>query len=188
LYGANLAGGWSAQAAYPWPETLGGVKVLLGGTALPLLYVSDGQINFFVPPGVALGPATITVVTASGDPVSLPVTLSALQPGIFPGAILHAGTGESATITPMRAGDFIEIYCTGLGVTRIVNGLSVTAVTPTVFIGGVPVKPAYSGLAPGFTGLYQVNVQIPPGLAAGPQGVILSAGTAHSNEVRILVQ
>ena len=188
LYGANLAGGWSSQAAYPWPETLGGVKVLLGGTALPLLFVSDGQINFFVPPGVALGPATLTVLPPASDPVNLPLTLSALQPGIFPGAILHAATGESAVTTPARAGGFIEIYCTGLGATRIVNGLSVTAVTPTVFIGGVPVKPAYSGLAPGFTGLYQVNAQIPPGLAGGPQGVILSAGTAHSNEVKILVQ
>ena len=177
LFGANLAGGWNSQAAYPWPTTLGGVKVMLGGIALPLLYVSDNQINFYVPAGTPSGAAAITVLTPSGAAPTAPVTVVDAQPGIFPGAIRHAGTADSAVTTPVHTGDYIEIYCTGLG-----------AVTPTVFVGAVPVTPVYSGLAPGFVGLYQVDVRVPAGLAAGPQSVILASGTAHSNEIKILVQ
>jgi uncharacterized protein (TIGR03437 family) len=187
LYGARLAGGRIEQAGYPWPTTLGGVQVLVGGTPLPLLYASDDQINFYVPAGTALGTAALTVMTPSAS-VSVTVGVSEFQPGIFPGAILRAGTADSALTTPVRAGDFLEIYCTGLGPTRTVGGLSVTATTPTGFVGGVPLPPVYSGLAPGFVGLYQVDVRVPAGLAAGSQGVILSGGNAHSNEVKILVQ
>jgi uncharacterized protein (TIGR03437 family) len=188
LFGANLAGGQTTQAGYPWPAVLGGVKVLLGGAALPLLYASDAQINFFVPEGTPSGTVVLTVVTPSGASPTATVNVADLQPGIFPGAVLRASTTENATMTPVHGGDFIEIYCTGLGPTRVFNGLSYTATTPTVFVGGVPVQPAFSGLAPGFVGLYQVDVQVPAGLAAGSQGVILSSGTAHSNEVKILVQ
>jgi len=185
LYGANLAGGRTAQAAYPWPTTLAGVRVLLGATPLPLLYASDGQINFYVPQGAPAGAAVITVQTPSGATPSAQVNVADLQPGIFPGAILHAGTADSAVTTPVRAGDFIEIYCTGLGAT---NPAGLAATQPAVFIGDVPLTPAYSGLAPGFVGLYQVNVQVPAGLAPGQQGVVLSSGTAHSNQAGILVQ
>jgi len=188
LYGANLAGGASVQSAYPWPSTLGGAQVLLGGMVLPLLYASDGQMNFYVPAEAPLGASMLTVLTPGGGAPALPVNVTAVQPGIFPGAILHAGTADSALTVPGHAGDFVEIYCTGLGVTRTVNGLQVTAVAPTVFIGGVPVAPAYSGLAPGFVGLFQVDARIPAGLAPGAQGVILSSGSSQSNEIKILVQ
>ena len=188
LFGANLAGGATTQAGFPWPASLGGVRVRLGDLELPLLYTSDGQINFYVPFGPPPGLGLITVVTPSGVSASASVSINDLQPGIFPGAVLRSGSGVSATANPVGAGDFLEIYCTGLGPTRPVAGLSVTSSTPTVFIGGIPVVPAYSGLAPGFTGLYQVNAKVPPGLAAGPQGVILTIGNTHSNEIRILLQ
>ena len=139
--------------------------------------MSDNQINFYVPAGTPSGAAAITVLTPSGAAPTAPVTVVDAQPGIFPGAIRHAGTADSAVTTPVHTGDYIEIYCTGLG-----------AVTPTVFVGAVPVTPVYSGLAPGFVGLYQVDVRVPAGLAAGPQSVILASGTAHSNEIKILVQ
>jgi uncharacterized protein (TIGR03437 family) len=49
------------------------------------------------------------------------------------------------------------------------NPVSETLTTSvTVSIGGVSVPAAFSGLAPGFIGPYQVNVQIPASAAAGP--------------------
>ncbi|HKA01116.1 MAG TPA: hypothetical protein VKE70_31605, partial [Candidatus Solibacter sp.] len=176
LYGARLPGG---------------AQILLQGSLLPLLYASDTQITFYVPFGITLGKSTLVLQTQG---VSIPVTVTVAeeQPGIFPGAILKSNTTVNATTTAVRAGDYIEIYCTGLGPTRTSNSLAITALTPTVFIGGVPVKPLFSGLAPGFTGLYQVDVRIPDGinagLDAGPLGVILSVGSTHSNEAKILVQ
>jgi uncharacterized protein (TIGR03437 family) len=111
-----------------------------------------------------------------------------VAPGIFPGAVLHAGTAESAATSPVQAGDYLEIYCTGLGATHNTGGFDLTVLTPTVFVGSVPVAPTYSGLAPGYTGLYQVNVRVPEGLAAGMQPLLLSVGQAHSNEIRIAVE
>ena len=117
LTGVNLAGGQTAAAAYPWPTTLAGVQVLLNGSAVRCSYVSDTQINFYVPQDVALGAGTLTVVTPSGAEATSAVNVAALEPGIFSGAVLHAGTTVSAVTTPVDAGDYIEIYCTGLGPT-----------------------------------------------------------------------
>jgi uncharacterized protein (TIGR03437 family) len=50
------------------------------------------------------------------------------------------------------------------------------------------VTPFYSGLAPGFTGEYQVNVIVPAGLAPGTQQVQISSNLAHSNPAPIAVQ
>lgn len=193
--GVNLTGGQPVSAAgYPWPTDLGGVSVLLDKTPLPLLYVSDTQINFYVPQDADLlntssgGAATLTVVTPSGPQTAINVNIAPVQPGIFDGAVLHAGTAVSAATTPVHAGDFIEIYCTGLGRTSNVDGLQAAAVTPTVFFGATPVRAVFAGLAPGFVGLYQVNVQVPAGLAPGLTPLLMSVNMAHSNEVKILVQ
>ena len=187
--GVNLAGGQTLRAAsYPWPTGLGGVSLMLNGSALPLLYVSDTQINFYVPQDAVLGPGVLSVATPSGAEAAHNVSVTPVQPGIFDGAVLHAGTSLSAVTTPVRAGDFIEIYCTGLGQTALKNGQQRTLLTPTVFLGAIPVSPAYAGLAPGFVGLYQVDVQVPAGLPPGPVPVEIAVSLAHSNVVNIMVQ
>ncbi|MBZ5725924.1 MAG: hypothetical protein LAP87_13110 [Acidobacteriia bacterium] len=189
VFGVNLAGGQTAHASYPWPARLAGVRVLLNGAALPVLDVTDGQINFYVPADAPLGTGTLAVETPSGTQAATAVEVKSVQPGIFAGAVLHAGTAVSAVTTPVRAGDYIEIYCTGLGPTKPgANGLQLTAIAPTVFIGAVPMQPVFSGLAPGFVGLYQVNVQVPAGLAPGLQPLLMSVSLAHSNQINIAVQ
>jgi uncharacterized protein (TIGR03437 family) len=172
ITGANLAGG----------------QVLLTGASLPVSYSGDRQINFYVPQSVSLGSATLTVLTPSGASATVSVQVNAVEPGIFPGAVLRAGTAISAVTTPVSAHDYIEIYCTGLGPTQLAGGLQQTILTPTVFLGAIPVQPIYSGLVPGVQGLYQIDVQVPDGLAPGPQSVIVSVSPAHSNQVSILVQ
>ncbi len=189
IFGAKLADGQTESASYPWPSRLAGVRVQLGNSYVPVAYVSDSQINFYIPQDTPHGSqATVTVVTASGSTSNATVDVKPVQPGIFPGAVLRAGTSDNATTTPVRAGDYIEIYCTGLGPTTASGGLQRTVLSPVVFIGAVPVRPVYSGLAPGYQGLYQVNVQVPPGLAPGPQPLLLSVSLAHSNEITIRVQ
>jgi uncharacterized protein (TIGR03437 family) len=86
---------------------------------------------------------------------------------------------------PATAGDYLVIYMTGLGITTPngdpnatplatgavppANGsvLYETPIKPTVTIGGVPTPALYSGLVPGFAGEYQVDVQVPSGVANG---------------------
>jgi uncharacterized protein (TIGR03437 family) len=186
--GANLAGGQTASASYPWPTTLAGVRVQLNGTALPVFYASDTQVNFYVPQGAGHGSSTITVITPSGAQATATVEVKTVQPAIFSGAVFRSGTTSSATTTPVRAGDFVEIYCTGLGPTQASGGYQQTILTPTVFIGAVPVRPVFSGLMPGAEGVYQLNVQVPAGVAAGQLPVVITVNTVRSNEVMIRVE
>ena len=167
---------------------LSGATVLLNGAAVQSSYASDTQVNFFVPATAPVGANIITVTAPSGLQVSSTLNLVTVQPGIFSGAVLHAGTTVSALSTPVRAGDYIEIYCTGLGPTRLSGGLSLTTATPTVYIGATPVSAAFAGLAPGFVGLYQVDLQIPAGLPTGTLPLVIASGTAYSNTVNIAVQ
>jgi hypothetical protein len=152
---------------------LAGAQVLLNGRTLSLLYRSDSQINFYVPADTPLGPATLATVDLSGEQASMAVTVAAVQPGIFR-VVFDRG--------------FLELWCTGLGPTHTgPTGLQETTVTPVVFIGATPVTPVFSGISPTYPGLYQVNVQIPPGLAPGPQSVLLSVSLLHSNQVPIVL-
>ena len=58
-----------------------------------------------------------------------------------------------------------------------------------VTIGGVSAPAIFSGLSPGFVGLYQVNVQVPLNAPVGNAvPVVLSIGGAASNTVTIAVQ
>jgi uncharacterized protein (TIGR03437 family) len=154
---------------------LGGAQIMLNGAAVPVSYSGDTQVNFYVPPDARLGAGTLTVQGASGLQASTGITVTAVQPGIFAAAPI-AGTNDLA------------IYGTGLGPTLAgADGLQHTVITPVVFLGAVPLQPLFSGLSPGTPGLYQINVAIPPGLARGPQDILVSVNLAHSNTVRIEV-
>jgi uncharacterized protein (TIGR03437 family) len=167
---------------------LSGATVLWNGVDVQPSYASDTQVNFYVSAQAPLGANVITVTAPSGPKVSATINLVSAQPGIFSGAVVHADTGVSALATPVSAGDYIAIYCTGLGPTKVSGGLARTTVTPTVYLGSTAVTPSYSGLAPGFVGLYQVDVQIPPGIPAGTLALVITSGSAYSNEVKIAVQ
>jgi uncharacterized protein (TIGR03437 family) len=49
------------------------------------------------------------------------------------------------------------------------TSLQPTTQNATVTIGGAPATVLFAGLAPGYIGFYQINVQRPASLAAGPQ-------------------
>jgi len=56
-----------------------------------------------------------------------------------------------------------------------------------VTIGGQQVTPSFSGLAPGYPGLYQLNVTVPAGLT-GNQNVAISIGGQTSPAVVLPVK
>jgi uncharacterized protein (TIGR03437 family) len=63
-----------------------------------------------------------------------------------------------------------------------------TLTQPTVTIGGRNADVSFSGLAPGFVGLYQVNVKVPDGAAPGNAvPVVLTIGGATSNTATIAI-
>jgi uncharacterized protein (TIGR03437 family) len=189
-----------------------GVTVLLGGIVAPLFAVTPGQINFQVPWQLS-GQTQAALTVTSGDLTSAAVTvpLASEAPGIFllnsasQAAVLVANTvaiaapvGMFPGSRPAQRGEFISIYCTGLGgvthqpATGALSGgnpISFTVANPVAAsIGGVSTPASFSGLAPGFLGLYQVNVQVP---ASAPIGsavpLTISIGGKTSNQASIAV-
>jgi uncharacterized protein (TIGR03437 family) len=178
IFGANLSSSLAAE-------------VLVNGEAAQIFYASPRQLNFFLPLNTPPGTAELSVRTTAGasDAVRVPVT--AISPGIFFdtasgfGAVLVSGTAQVTQQRPVAAGEIIEIYVTGMGaVQEQPNGLRTTTANPQVTIGGRPADVLFSGLAPGFPGLYQVNARVPSGLA-GVQPLKLIVGTSTSNEVKV---
>ncbi|HKA00969.1 MAG TPA: IPT/TIG domain-containing protein, partial [Candidatus Solibacter sp.] len=207
LYGKNLAGALAVAGVPPLPFTMRGVTLTIGGAFAPLFFVSPEQINFQVPNIVASGPATVTLtITQGAQSTSVPVVLRPTAPSIFTtnaqgtgqGSIVIAGTATLALpARPAKIGEFISIYCTGLGAVSNSPGvgnpapgnpLAQTQSTPTVMIGGVPATVQFSGLAPGFAGLYQINVRVPTGVAAGDAvPITITMGGVTSNTATIAV-
>ncbi|MEO8595353.1 MAG: hypothetical protein ABI759_18675 [Candidatus Solibacter sp.] len=167
---------------------LAGVTLTLNGDAVTPFYAGDTQINFYVPAETPVADSVIAVTAAAGVTVNYIVPLVAAQPGIFADAVVLSGTLSRVSSTPVQAGDVIEIYCTGLGPTRTSRGLQLATVTPIVYFGSVAVAPSFAGLAPGFVGLYQINVRVPEGLPAGTLPLLITSGNTYSNEVRIAVK
>jgi uncharacterized protein (TIGR03437 family) len=195
VWGSNFSSGGTVLANYPWPERLGDVTVRVNGRPARILYVSAEQVNFLVPADVPAGAADLTVSSTRGTSSPLRLTVRPAAPGLFfdaatgHGAILNAGTGTTTLMQPALRGGAVEIYCTGLGVVRE-SGTAVreTVMQPEVTIGGTQALVLYSGLAAGYTGLYQVNVRIPDTLAPGTHNVQLTVNGAGSNSVRMFVR
>lgn len=152
----------------------------------------------------------VTVVVINNGVSSNRVVLNAwadAQPGIFTvdgiyGAILHATTGQLVTAsTPAARGEVVSIYATGMGpgfrplpatgVPASADPLSIDLGTPPVTVGGLRAKVLFSGLAPGFVGLNQINVQIPTNVSSGSQDFIVSSGgwgSQSSQAVKVWIQ
>jgi uncharacterized protein (TIGR03437 family) len=212
LFGTALASTPAAAPSLPLPSSLNGTVVTVNGIAAPLFYASPTQINYLLPfglTGLSQASLVVTVNGVAGPAVLIPLFVDA--PGIFTlnqqgtgqGSILISQTGQIAGPTgpnsrPAMRGEYISIYCTGLGaVTNTPAGgspaqsspPSTTLVTPTVAVGGVLTPVQFSGLAPGFIGLYQVNVQVPGNSSTGAAvPVSLRFNEGASNIVTIAVQ
>ncbi len=207
IYGSSLASGLTIATA-PFPTTLGGTQVLLGGQAIPLYFTSDGQINALVPYGMTTN-ATSQILVTHANAYSTPqaLTLADGGPGIFlnnTGGGIAVGVKPDGTqylvgsSTPTTAGDALVIYCAGLGnVNQPVDAGSVSPGSPlamarntvTVTIEGISAQVLYAGLAPGFAGLYQVNVIVPSGVTTNASApLVITAAGQSSPPAPIAVQ
>ena len=194
LYGTNLAYG---TRTLPGDTPLGGdATVNIGGYLATLYYISPTQINFLIPPNLLPGSFNLLIVTDSLQGPSIPIQLASTAPGLFQldqQNIIATSAGGSL-ITPAASaqpGDMVVLYATGLGQTAPPMNYGETPSSPAplamlsdfqVLLDGSPVDPsniAYAGSAPGFSGLYQINVKLPATTGSNPE-IRIAIGAAVS--------
>jgi minor extracellular serine protease Vpr len=207
IYGTGLAPVTQAAFTTPLPLSLTGVSVSFDvegqrvGAPARLLFVSPGQVNVQVPWEMRNFTSAQMKVSVTGSVQSNVVTvpLNEFSPGIFEyddpssGRRLAAALDETnRTISgsnPVERGRVVQLYLNGLG--RVENPvasgepaspteLNRTVTLPAVTIGGRPAAVDFSGLAPGFVGLYQVNAVVPADAPAGFQPLVVSIGGVSS--------
>jgi uncharacterized protein (TIGR03437 family) len=195
VLGSNLADNNLSGGDPPLQTELGGTQLVLGGRPLPLLSVSDSQVNAQAPYDLPVN-TSLQLIVRHGAALSVPetVTVAAAEPAIYSqdgsgqgqGTILHPETGAVVDASnPAHAGDAISILCVGLGEVNppVPEGVAATGDAPAVnpvqvMIGGQPAHFDYAGLALGMPGVYRIAATVPPDTGTGDQipVVILSAG------------
>jgi uncharacterized protein (TIGR03437 family) len=211
-YGKDLANKNAGGTSLPLPTSFGGTSISIldstGTTSLaPLLYVSPGQVNFEVPPGVATGAATVTVVSGDGTQTLASVQIAPVAPGLFElnsaglaaayVILYHANgtqtveqvykvTGGDVVATPVSLGSstdkpYLFLFGTGFEAAGTA-GVKVS-------IGGTNVPVSFAGSQGGFAGLDQANVELPASLAGkGKVTIKLTAEGLAANAVNITIQ
>jgi uncharacterized protein (TIGR03437 family) len=199
----------------PFPTNLSGVQVLINNVQAPIYYVSPTQLSVIVPYALATTTTGLAQVQVNNNgTLSNTVTLYATNslPGIFSqnqnglgyAIALHPDGSNVTKANPAKIGETIAVYLTGLG-----------TVTPTVTDGSLgPTSPlsnadeltagnlgvnfndynngnfvsgtvAFAGLAPGLSGLYQMNVTIPTGVGPGDVYLEIFTSDADVNQVQV---
>ncbi len=190
VYGLNFSGDQMTVAgSFPLPPQLAGVSLLVNGQAVPMEAVTPWQINAQLPQGAAAQNATFQVEEGAALSNTATVQVEASAPSVFsflaqtaePGGVywqaaaFHAGTATLADAAhPAAAGETLETYGSGLGVTNPVVAAgqpspasppAAALAVPAVQIAGQPAQVTFAGLVPGLAGIYQVNVVVPAGVS-----------------------
>jgi uncharacterized protein (TIGR03437 family) len=199
----------TVNTVVPLPTILGGVEVLINGSAVPLNYVGPGQINFVVPfttPVSIFGTPTTFVVRVSGiETYSGTINIVEAGPAFFTvGGEMAAALNQDSTVNsadnPAAPGTIVQFFATGPGPVSIVPGLGETAPSTAplsettgvveAFVQATEASIAFSGLAPGFVALWQLNLTIPasvPVTEGGTVAVFVKVNGLGSEPVAIWV-
>jgi len=209
LFGQNLGNGTASANSVPLGTTLADATVIMAGNSLPLFFGSNGQINALVSAGINTNTSQ-QILLERDNALSIPISVdvASADPGVFgypaagdppqQGAIVNAVTYAVADPSAPVEGDVLAIFATGLGTVdqTIPDGaaapsapLANTVAKPTVTIGGQNAGVSFSGLAPGFVGLYQIDATVPGGVTAGGEvAVVVSIAGETSPPVTIAVK
>jgi uncharacterized protein (TIGR03437 family) len=206
--GTFLADRQASATSAPLSQQLAGASVIIGGQLASLLYADASQVLGLVPttsllnsqPGLAVQRDDSYVVLQSS------VIVAAAHPGIFTKdgsgqgqGLIYKASGATSTLAdstnPVKAGDIVVIYCTGLGLTA---GDGTASNMPSVSISGQNAPVSYAGFAQkeryplggaptvlgvvsaGLGGLYQITATVPAGLSSGDASIMVSSAGQSS--------
>jgi minor extracellular serine protease Vpr len=176
------------------------------GISVPahLTYVSPGQVNVQIPWELQGQSSAQMKVTIDGDLYGnvVNVPMAAAEPAFFTNSgtvidALDSGFHLIGAGNPAKRGQVVSLYANGLGAVSNTpasgdpagsSPLSQTVNTPIVMIGGQQAVVGFSGLAPGYAGLYQLNVTVPANISAGIQNVTVQIGGVTSPIATLPIQ
>jgi uncharacterized protein (TIGR03437 family) len=173
----------------------------VNGVTAPIFGAIPSQINFQVPFEVGPGTATLDLMANGAVMATATIEIGNVGPGLFTqagggAAVLNQDYSVNGSGQPAAAGSVIAAYLTGLGPVQpavatgapaSLNSLSRTTGSVTATVGGMPATVAFSGLAPGYTGLYQVNLLVPQ-LPSGQYPLQISVNGVASNAAPISIR
>jgi len=196
LFGSGLGPATLAKApGLPWLTNLAGVQVLINDKPAPVYYVSATQVSALVPfDAPSNGSFTSVQVVNNGSPsnkvfvysgTSSPSLYTQDQSGVNAGNVQHLDGTPVTAANPAKSGETVVMAMNALGaVDRAVNAGDAAPLANLVqplFVALIDssgnyltAKVLYSGLYPGFAGLYQVNVTLPANLPKGEYEVDIS--------------
>ncbi|MCI0392688.1 MAG: SBBP repeat-containing protein [Acidobacteria bacterium] len=221
IFGDGMTVETRAVTTLPLPTQLGGASVTIEdstGAERPVrfFFISPRQINVLVPPGLATGPATVTVTQLNST--SFPQTTIAslmidnVAPGLF--SLDATGRGLAAAVILRVKADGTQVYepvaqfdptqqqfvATPIDLsnqseqvflipfgTGIRNRSTLAAVTAK--IGGLDAEVTFGGAQGDFFGVDQVNLRMPRALAGrGDVEIVITADGKITNAVRAFVK
>ncbi len=192
IYGTNLAFATVALspsdlngAAIPSVLPNTGVRVQIAGLPAGIYYVSPTQVNFLFPSLLTPGPATLHVVIDGLDGPAVTLQIFDAAPAFFQldAKTVIATEPDGSVISsehPAKPGDYVVLYATGLGAVVPPLGyleipevaswiLDLSSLKITLDAAAVEASDIlYAGVAPGFAGLYQINLHLPASVGANP--------------------
>jgi len=165
------------------------VVITVNNTPSPAIQESivASQPGIFTIPATGQGNAILTFVNPG---TNQPAIAAPPNSGIsYPTAPIPRGTGGFFYATGLGA--MTPAVPDGSGTCPAANGICNANATPTVTVGGITAPVIFAGQAPGFPGVFQVNITIPQNAPTGGNVslVVKSAdGSVTSNTATIAVQ
>ena len=196
------------------PTEIGSVSLTVNGkpafvyfycSAVTSTVCTSDQINILTPLDSTTGPVEVVVNNQGVLSAPFTVNMGVIEPSFLlfsPAGYITATHADGSLLgptslypgysTPAKPGETIVAYAVGFGLppNALTNGSStqsgVLSPVPTCQIGGQPASVAFAGLVS--PGLYQFNLTVPSGLAAGNQAIQCSyngASTPAGNVIAV---
>lgn len=172
------------------------------GLTFPVLAASQTETQIQVPFGAHGTSLSLSLETGNGS-YQVAVPLEAVSPAIFVDRdgtplVLNADTGVLLdAMNTAHSNSRLQVLMTGLGQVRpdwpsgvpapLANAPEVVAPV-RAYIDRAPVEVTRAVLAPGYIGLYLIEVQLPPIVNSGPAELYVESEGRESNRVRVWIE
>lgn len=178
-------------------------RASVGERTAPILATADSETQIQVPFEVTGSVAVGLTMDSSAGPLRVGLPIRPAAPSIFIDRdgnplVMNADTGLMLdAAAPARSGSRVQIMATGLGQVTPVwpSGLQAPLENPprvvapvAVYLDREALPVLRSILAPGYVGMYLVEVQLPKVVNTGSAELYLSMESEQSNRVRIWLE